>query len=222
MQTQEINITVENHVRLKGNLTIPDGAASLVIFSHGSGSSRFSARNSYVAEILNKEKIATLLIDLLTEKEDTASENRFDIALLSERLITITSYVQELPKIKKLPFGYFGAGTGAASALTAAAQLDGVIHSIVCQGGRPDLAMQSLPAVKVPTLLIVGSLDNEMLILNQKAYTRLHCEKKIEIIEGASSLFEEPGKLDLAARLASGWFKKYMNKLKIKIHAVQG
>jgi putative phosphoribosyl transferase len=222
VQTQEIGVPVGNYIRLKGTLNVPDGAGSLVIFSHGSGSSRHSVRNRYVAEVLNKEKIATLLIDLLTAEEDATFENRFDIHLLAERLVTITSYVHEIPKIRKLPFGYFGASTGAASALTAAGELDGIIHAIVCRGGRPDLAMRSLPLIKVPTLMIVGSLDKDVLELNRKAYTQLDCEKRMEIIEGASHLFEEPGKLEQVAQLAAGWFKKHINRLKIRIHAVQG
>lgn len=222
MELQEINIPVGNYVRLRGTLSNPSGAASLVIFSHGSGSSRFSVRNRFVANELNENKIATLLIDLLTEDEDNTFENRFNIPLLSERLISVTSYISELHKLKKLPIGFFGASTGAASAITAAVQLDGLIHAIVCRGGRPDLAIQKLPLVKAPTLMIVGGLDTTVLEYNKQAYKLLSCEKRIEIVEGASHLFEEAEKLEIAANLAAGWFKKYINKLKIRIDAVQG
>jgi len=219
MQTKEINISAGT-LELTGNLNIPEGANSLVIFSHGSGSSRFSARNNHVAKLLNKEKIATLLIDLLTGIEDTVFENRFNIELLSERLIEVTLYVQQLEEVRDLTIGYFGASTGAASALKAAAYLDKTIKAIVSRGGRPDLAKSSLKSVKAPTLLIVGSLDKEVIKLNDEAYSLLNCERKIEIVKGASHLFEEPGKLDEVAVLATNWFKKYSNNFKITTHVV--
>lgn len=218
METKEINIPVRN-LTLKGHLNIPLEANSLVIFSHGSGSSRFSARNNYVAEILNKEKIATLLVDLLTESEDRIFENRFNIYLLTKRLITVTSYIHQLPELKKLPIGYFGASTGAASALQAAAQLSDLIHAVVSCGVRPDLA-GTLIQVEAPTLLIVGSLDTSVIALNEQAYSLLRCEKRMEIVEGASHLFEEPGKLDKVAELATKWLKKHLVNPKIKTHAV--
>lgn len=218
MKKSEIKIPVGS-ITLKGNLNIPSDATSLIIFSHGSGSSRFSTRNNYVAEILNKEKIATLLTDLLTENEDRVFENRFNIDLLTERLISVTSYVRHLPELSHLPIGYFGASTGAASALKASVQLKELIHAVVSRGGRPDMAKSVLPNVKAPTLLIVGSLDGEVIKLNEIAYSLLNCEKKIQIIEGASHLFEEPGKLNEVAHLASDWFQKQLSNAKIKTHA---
>jgi putative phosphoribosyl transferase len=209
MDINEISIPVAIDITLYGNFKIPFGATSLVIFSHGSGSSRFSSRNNYVAEILNKEKIATLLTDLLTEEEDLIYENRFNIDLISSRLINVTEHVSQKPDVANLAMGYFGASTGAASALNAAARLNGLIHAVVSRGGRPDLS-NSLPRVQAPTLLIVGSLDGQVIDLNKKAFSALRCEKQIEIVEGASHLFEEPGKLDEVGVLAKQWFKKHL------------
>jgi len=221
MKTNEINIPISGSINLQGTLNVPPGSDSLVIFSHGSGSSRFSVRNRHVAEILNKEKIATLLIDLLTEKEDCVFENRFNIDLLTNRLVSVTTYANQLPELKNLPIGYFGASTGAASALKATARLDDLIHAVVSRGGRPDLAKDSLLMVKAPTLLIIGSLDEDVIELNKSAYSFLKCEKKIEIIEGASHLFEEPRKLDEVAILATNWFKKYLQPVKLKMHVIK-
>lgn len=219
MKVSEINIPIRRNITLKGNLNIPENAHSLVIFSHGSGSSRFSSRNRLVAEVLNQEKTATLLTDLLTESEDSIYENRFNIDLLTDRLVHITNYVRDLPYINNLPIGYFGASTGAASALQAAAQFEDVVHAVVSRGGRPDLA-KSLEKVKAPTLLIVGSHDEDVIMINQQAYSLLNCEKKLIIVEGASHLFEEPGKLARVAELAKDWFAKYL--LKQVPYAVQG
>jgi putative phosphoribosyl transferase len=158
---------------------------------------------------LNKEKIATLLIDLLTENEDRVYENRFNIDLITERLVSVTTHIRQLHELKNYTTGYFGASTGAASALNAAARLDDTIHAVVSRGGRPDLC-KSLPRVKAPSLFIVGSLDEQVIELNRMAFALLHCEKKMEIIEGASHLFEEPGKLDEVAAMATQWFKKYL------------
>lgn len=218
MKSIEINIPVGG-ITLKGNLNIPSDANSLVIFSHGSGSSRFSTRNNYVAERLNRQGIATLLIDLLTEAEDSIFENRFNIDLLTDRLVAVTFYVGQLTELKKLPIGYFGASTGAASALQAANQLKDIIVAVVSRGGRPDLA-KGLSRVKAATLLIVGSLDTEVIKLNEQAFSQLICEKQTEIVEGASHLFEEPGKLDKVSELAENWFRKYLINPKIKTHAV--
>ncbi len=220
MKTNEINIPIDESIKLNGTLNVPSDAGSFVIFSHGSGSSRFSVRNRHVAEILNKEKIATLLIDLLTEKEDSVFENRFNIDLLTKRLVAVTSYMHKLPELKNLPIGYFGASTGAASALKAAEKLDDIIHAVVSRGGRPDLAKNSLGYVKAPTLLIIGSLDEQVIAMNRNAYELMQCDKKIEIVEGASHLFEEPGTLDKAADLATNWFKKHLYNVKVKTHAV--
>lgn len=210
MIVNEIEIPIGNELNLKGTLNVPEGALSLVIFSHGSGSSRFSKRNRYVAERLNKDKIATLLIDLLTEKEDEDYRKRFDVKQITQRLVTITKYIKLRPELEALKIGYFGASTGAASALRAAAELGEVINAIVSRGGRPDLAEDALEKIKVPVLLIVGSLDETVIELNQDAYKRLHCEKELEIVKGATHLFEEAGKLDEVSLLAIGWFKKYL------------
>lgn len=210
MVKTEICIPVASNISLTGNLIIPSEANSLVIFSHGSGSSRFSRRNNYVAELLNKKKIATLLTDLLTEKEDEIYKNRFNIDLITERLISVTKQVMLRPELKYLKTGYFGASTGAASALRAAALLGSSIKAVVSRGGRPDLAGDIVSEVKAPVLLLVGSLDNGVIELNQIAFTQLKCEKRLEIIQGASHLFEEPGKLDEVASLAASWFTKHL------------
>lgn len=196
-------------VTVEGHLGLPDKADSIVIFSHGSGSSRFSPRNKYVADVLNEQNIATLLVDLLTTKEDLNYASRFDINLLTQRLVGVSKWVAEQPVFKNFQIGYFGASTGAASALRAAATLEKV-NAIVSRGGRPDLAMQVLPFIKAPTLLIIGSLDDQVIELNQQAYDQLQCKKEMMIVEGASHLFEEPGKLQEVAVLAADWFKKHL------------
>jgi putative phosphoribosyl transferase len=209
-ESRTVTIKVTNSINLEGNLNIPGDANGLVIFSHGSGSSRFSPRNAFVAEKLNDQKIATLLIDLLTTKEDAVYKNRFDIDLLTERLIEVTGKMLELPEVNDLAIGYFGASTGAASALRAAAVHRELIKAIVSRGGRPDLALDSLYRVVAPVLLIVGSLDTEVISLNRKAHNALASEKKIEIVQGASHLFEEPGKLEVVADLSSAWFIEHL------------
>ena len=215
MKTTEIEIPI-GEITVKGNLTVPLDPVCFVIFSHGSGSSRFSSRNKFVAEIFLKEKIAVLLTDLLTEEEDKIFENRFNIDLLTKRLIAVTAFVRQRSDLKELPVGYFGASTGAASALQAAAELGETIQAVVSRGGRPDLA-KNLSQVKAPTLLIVGSLDTDVIKLNEYAYLLLNCEKKTEIVNGATHLFEEPGALPTVAELAMGWFKTYLlNPKKIK------
>jgi putative phosphoribosyl transferase len=220
METNEIKIPI-NLIFLKGNLTVPKEANCLVIFSHGSGSSRFSIRNNFVAKTLNKSNIATLLVDLLTLEEDQIYENRFDIDLLTDRLIAVTNYVSELPQLRTLPIGYFGASTGAASALKAAARLNDMIQAIVSRGGRPDLALIDLKFVQIPTLLIVGSLDHVVINLNEHALKFLKCHKKLAIVDGATHLFEEPGKLEEVADLASKWFLEHIVNSKIKTHDLQ-
>jgi putative phosphoribosyl transferase len=211
MESREIDIAAGDNTGLKGNLDIPPGAGALVIFSHGSGSSRFSTRNRAVAETLNRASIATLLVDLLTEEEDRAYENRFNIDLLASRLMEVTRVVRKLPELEGMPVGYFGASTGAASALKAAVGLQDQVDAIVSRGGRPDLAGDALQEVKAPTLLIIGSLDRDVIRLNDFAYSRLLCEKEMTIVEGAAHLFEEPGKLEEVAMLALEWFRKHLH-----------
>lgn len=209
MYKEDVTITLDDVV-LKAILAIPEDPRGIVIFSHGSGSSRLSSRNNYVAEALNNQNIATLLADLLSPAEDNDYQNRFNIFLLTNRLIKVTDWANGNAQLKNLPTGYFGASTGAASALRAAARLNEDIKAVVSRGGRPDLAMDVLHQVKCPTLFIVGSLDTEVIDLNKKAYDELKCEKKMEIVEGASHLFEEPGKLDKVADVASGWFEQHL------------
>lgn len=199
-----------NGVVLQGTFSVPENATGIVLFSHGSGSSRLSPRNMYVAEMLQENGLATLLFDLLTEEEDQSYENRFDIDLLTERLIAVTHWVMDQPETRELPLGYFGASTGAASALMAAAHFGTHIKAVVARGGRPDLSMNYLDKVKAATLLIVGGNDYPVLLLNQKAFHALMCKKELEIVSGASHLFEEPGKMEAVAHLAAGWFKKYL------------
>jgi len=196
---------------VEGHLESPEGADKMVIFSHGSGSSRFSPRNKYVADMLNKENISTLLLDLLTPKEDLNYAARFDIRLLTQRLVGVSRWILEQPLFRNFQIGYFGASTGAASALRAAAMLEDRIKAVVSRGGRPDLAMQELPFVKAPVLLIVGSLDDHVIELNRQAFDQLRCKKEMVIVEGASHLFEEPGKLQEVAVVAAEWFKKHLS-----------
>ncbi|MDX1352691.1 MAG: dienelactone hydrolase family protein [Thiomicrorhabdus sp.] len=199
-------------VELDGILTIPAHASGLVLFIHGSGSSRFSTRNRYVAELLNQASLATILFDLLTAEENeidiVTREYRFDIPLLSRRTIAAIQSVSTRPDLASLPIGLFGASTGAAAALFAAKALPNHISAVVSRGGRPDLAKNALPDVQAPTLLIVGGLDYEVLALNKMAQRLLQIESQITIIPGATHLFEEPGTLELAANAAKEWFLK--------------
>ncbi|MDH3709386.1 MAG: dienelactone hydrolase family protein [Cyclobacteriaceae bacterium] len=199
-----------NSVELEGNLCIPDNATGLVIFSHGSGSSRLSPRNNYVAQVIQQRRLGTLLFDLLTEEEDREYQRRFNIELLTERLVYATEWLEKLPECEALPLGYFGSSTGAASALKAAARLSSRIESVVSRGGRPDLAMNVLYQVKAPTLLLVGGLDYQIITFNQQAYDRLTCVKELKIIPDATHLFEEHGKLEEVAQLAADWFKQHL------------
>lgn len=201
-------------VKLEGDLIIPQGAKGIVLFAHGSGSSRFSPRNQFVAETLRSHQLATLLTDLLTFDEDKIDqitrELRFNIGLLSERLIGITHWLQKDDRTKKLSIGYFGASTGAAAALIAAAQEGSAVSAVVSRGGRPDLAGSFLPKVEAPSLLIVGGADTGVIELNQEAYDAMTCVKKLEIVPRATHLFEEPGTLEKAAGLAANWFLNYL------------
>lgn len=201
-------------VRLEGALSVPDGAEGLVLFAHGSGSSRHSPRNNYVAGVLRKSGLATLLMDLLTRDEDIDYETRFDIGLLAERLDAATSWLSEEDSTRRLRTGYFGASTGAAAALMSAARAGDAIGAVVSRGGRPDLAMDALAGVSSPTLLIVGGRDDIVIELNRKAYQKIAAEKEMVIVPGATHLFEEPGALEEVASLAARWFKKYLKPLK--------
>ncbi len=196
--------------RLHGDLSLPSSPQGLVIFAHGSGSSRLSSRNRAVAAALQKRQFATLLFDLLTEAEDRDYENRFDIHLLTLRLQEVTGLLRKQELVDStLPVGYFGASTGAAAALRAAALPDTQIAAVVSRGGRPDLADSALPLVRAPTLLIVGSLDTEVLQLNRQAQARMKCVSELAIVPGATHLFEEAGTLETAARLAGDWFERH-------------
>ena len=195
---------------LAGTLRHPAGAGALVIFAHGSGSSRFSPRNVQVAEALNRRRIATLLFDLLLPEEEGDRSNVFDIGLLGQRLIDAVRWIVEEPDVGILPVGLFGASTGAAAALVAASLLGDRIGAVVSRGGRPDLAGGMLPQVKAPTLLIVGGADTGVIELNQWALERLGGEKSIEIVPGATHLFPEPGALEAVIELATGWFERHL------------
>ena len=198
-----------NGIELEGMLVVPRHAKGVVLFAHGSGSSRLSPRNTFVANNLHEAGIATLLMDLLTKEEDIAYGNRFDIDLLTWRLERATQWVMEQPRCSALDVGYFGASTGAAAALNAAATLGSAIGAVVSRGGRPDLALPALANVRSPTLLIVGSLDDVVIELNRQAYENIHAEKHLAIVDGATHLFEEPGTLHEVARLAAQWFKRH-------------
>lgn len=210
---QSVRIDVDG-IAVDGDLVVPVDARALVIFAHGSGSSRHSPRNRFVAGVLQRDRFATLLLDLLTPSEeriDAATGHlRFDIALLAGRLGQATDWVHRRPKVTDLRIGYFGASTGAAAALRAAALRPGVVRAVVSRGGRPDLAGAALDTVRAPTLLIIGGADTEVIELNQQASRRLHGTHELVIIPGATHLFEEPGTLEEVARLAAEWFGRYL------------
>ena len=203
-------IVAVDSVRLEGNLSAPTAAKGVVLFAHGSGSSRHSPRNRYVADVLNEGGLATLLIDLLTSDEQEVDMQtahlRFDIPFLAERLEAITEWLVRQPEMSHLKLGQFGASTGAAAALVAAAELPRLVRAVVSRGGRPDLAGPALARVEASTLLIAGGADTVVLDLNRKAMALMHCEKQLQIIPGASHLFEEPGALEKVATLARDWF----------------
>jgi pimeloyl-ACP methyl ester carboxylesterase len=208
---KEVNIPVDNMI-LEGQLVLPEESNAIVIFSHGSGSSRFSPRNKMVAEFLQEQNFGTLLFDLLSPQEDRIYQNRFNIELLGQRLVAATKWLSNYPPAKGCKLGYFGASTGAASALKAAAR-DPNISAVVSRGGRPDLAMEELHLVKSPVLLIVGSRDLDVLNLNEQAYWKLITPKKITVIENASHLFEEKGAMEQVCQAAADWFEKYLKKI---------
>jgi putative phosphoribosyl transferase len=207
--TVPVNGTKGRTIGLQGRLSLPAPPTGLVLFAHGSGSSRKSPRNTYAASVLHESWIGTLLFDLLTEQEATDRVNVFDIPLLAERLQAAVRFVAGLEQTRHLPLGFFGASTGAAAALVAAAS-EPRVSAIVSRGGRPDLAGRKLRVVHAPTLLIVGSEDTEVLDLNRQALAELECEKQLAIVPGATHLFEEPGTLEEAARLASEWFARHL------------
>jgi pimeloyl-ACP methyl ester carboxylesterase len=201
-------------ITLEGELNVPVGATGVVLFAHGSGSSRHSTRNQFVARTIREAGIGTLLFDLLTQEEEAVDVRtrhlRFDIGLLADRLVDATNWLKRKADTSHLKVGYFGASTGAAAALVAAAELGEEIGAVVSRGGRPDLAGDALPRVKSPTLLIVGGFDYPVIGMNEDAYRQLRCEKELKIIPGATHLFEEPGTLEQAASLAADWFQRYL------------
>lgn len=213
--TQSVSLQIPaGEVTLAGNLVIPANAQGLVLFAHGSGSSRRSPRNQAVAEILRDAGLATLLFDLLTAEEEIQDAQtgylRFDIGLLSRRLAIVTEEVADDPRSGKLGIGYFGGSTGGAAALRAAAALGSTIGAVVSRGGRPDLAGEALAHVKAPTRLIVGERDDDVLLLNKRAYAELRCERSLAVVPHATHLFQEPGTLEEVARLAAEWFRKHL------------
>jgi len=215
MELNKIEVTIPVHaMQLNGILQIPDNALGIVLFAHGSGSSRFSIRNQYVSTILNKARVATLLFDLLTPQEEEIDEqtrqHRFNIELLASRLVAATDWLAEQPHTHLLAPAYFGASTGGGAALQAAALRPERIKAVVSRGGRPDLAGAALPHVIAPTLLIVGGNDFPVIEMNKQAIKEMHCVSKLTIVPGASHLFEEAGTLDVAATLAREWFVKYL------------
>lgn len=215
MIQSEISIPVDDSL-VFGNLTLLEHSKGLIVFAHGSGSSRFSTRNNFVAQKLNGAQFSTLLFDLLTQEEDRVDvvtrEFRFNIPLLANRLIYVTNWIETDKISENLPIGYFGASTGAAAALIAAAQLPKQISAVVSRGGRPDLAKEYLSRVKAPTLLIVGEQDYDVIILNKQAYEQLTGQKKLVLIPGATHLFEEEGTLLEATKYAIDWFNAYLQK----------
>lgn len=214
MDEREVRVWVGS-VILEGNLDIPESARGVVLFAHGSGSGRHSPRNRYVAEELQQAGLGTLLIDLLTSEEEEIDLRtrhlRFDIGMLAERLVGGTDWLAQNPDTQSLRVGYFGASTGAGAALVAAAERPNAVGAVVSRGGRPDLAREDLPRVVAPTLLIVGGEDHPVIGMNREAMAQLRVEKELKIVPGATHLFEEPGALEDVARLAAGWFSRYLN-----------
>ncbi len=210
----EYQVQVGDNITLEGNLEVPDNPQGVVLFAHGSGSSRHSPRNQFVGRVLQDAGFATLLIDLLTPQEEDedrfTGHLRFDIDLLSQRVVGATNWLGVNPVTQNLKIGYFGASTGAAAALVAAAEHPLAVGAVVSRGGRPDLARTYLTKVLTPTLLIVGLKDTQVLELNRMVLSLLRGEKQIEIVPGATHLFEEPGALEKVAQLASDWFKRYL------------
>lgn len=214
MFSKEIKKTINiklDMIAIEGELTIPENASGLVLFAHGSGSSRFSPRNNYVAKILQKNNLATLLVDLLTKDEDLSYDRRFDIKLLAQRLIKITDWLKENEETKNLKIGYFGASTGAAAAIKAAAKEKQNVSAVVSRGGRVDLAAEQLSELETPTLLIVGANDDFVIEVNELALKKINCVKQLSLIPNATHLFEEPGTLEEVAKQTAQWFVKYFS-----------
>jgi putative phosphoribosyl transferase len=213
MEEREVRVSA-GPVELEGILDIPEGAQGIVLFAHGSGSGRHSPRNRYVAGALREAGLATLLIDLLTPEEEEVDQRtrrlRFDIGLLADRLAGATDWLARNPDTQKLRVGYFGASTGAGAALVAAAERPEAVGAVVSRGGRPDLAGALLSRVAAPTLLIIGGEDEPVIGINREALAQLRSEKEIEVVPGATHLFEEPGKLEEVARLAADWFTRHL------------
>jgi putative phosphoribosyl transferase len=203
-----------NSIQLEGELKVPSSATGIVLFAHGSGSSRHSPRNQYVASVIRNAGVGTLLFDLLTREEEAIDIQtrhlRFDIDLLARRLVDATNWIRREPTLRHLRVGYFGSSTGGGAALVAAAMVGEEIGAVVSRGGRPDLAGDALQRVKSPTLLIVGGYDEQVIELNEQAYAQLQCQKKLVIVPGATHLFEEPGTLEEVAHLAAQWFQKHL------------
>jgi putative phosphoribosyl transferase len=197
-------------IRLEGILSLPTPACGVVLFAHGSGSGRHSPRNSFVAGVLQQAGLATLLLDLLEEREAASRANVFDIDLLADRCLIAAAWLREQPETRELPLGYFGASTGAGAALQAAARAPEEVWAVVSRGGRPDLAAAYLPQVHAPTLLIVGGYDYPVIEMNEEALAMLRCPKELVIVPGATHLFEETGTLEEVARLARDWFRGYL------------
>lgn len=210
-----LSIPVGNGIEVTGDLTIPNEARGIVVFSHGSGSSRLSPRNRMVADYLVQRQFGTLLFDLLTPEEDQDYDNRFNIRLLTERLVAVSEWLYAYPQTKGYGQAYFGASTGAAAALYAAAVEGAEIAAVVSRGGRPDLAMEAFTTLQAPTLLIVGGADTEVLHLNQKALDHMHCTKKLEVVPGATHLFEEKGAMEQVCVLAAHWLQQYLHPVRM-------
>jgi putative phosphoribosyl transferase len=206
---KQVRVKIDT-VELDGELVVPERAKGVVLFAHGSGSSRLSPRNTYVARSLQEAGIGTFLFDLLTQEEDQVYERRFDIDLLTRRLTGVTSWLKELQEAQGMSLGYFGASTGAAAALRGAAEMGAAIRAVVSRGGRPDMAVPFLKRVLAPTLLIVGGLDSMVLHLNRQAFAILNAKKELSVVPGATHLFEETGAMEQVAKLAQEWFVRYL------------
>jgi putative phosphoribosyl transferase len=212
---ETIPIPVGHGIEVTGDLTLPPDTRGLVVFSHGSGSSRLSSRNTMVADYLVQRQFGTLLFDLLTPEEDRDYQNRFNIHLLTERLVAVSEWLYSFPQTKEYNQAYFGASTGAAAALYAAAVEGAEIAAVVSRGGRPDLAMEAFTTLRSPTLLIVGGDDTEVLQLNREALAQIKGTKKLEIVPGATHLFEEKGAMEQVCVLASAWFEQYLHPIRM-------